>query len=85
MGVKHLSPKALVDKRMHREKGGSADTGLRAEGVYSPLCSIFYTWKDDRKLLLKRGSVADLSSSLGPRGHRRSGKTNANTDQFLLP
>lgn len=76
---------AQVAKKMHRVKGGSTDPDLRAERVYILLCSVFYTWKDNRKPLLKRRSMADLSSSLGNKRSWGAEETNANTDQFLLP
>lgn len=43
MVVKHTSPKILVSKRMHRDKGRSTGPDMRAEGVYVLLCNIFCT------------------------------------------
>lgn len=55
---------------MYREKGRSTGPDIRAEEMYILLCSIFCTWKHNRKTLLNRRSMADLHSSWATRSDR---------------
>ena len=82
MVIKQVSPKVFVAKKMHREKRRYAELDFRVEGEYILLCSVFHTWKNERKLVLQKGGVTHRWVT---RSCRRGRETSESAEQLLLP